>query len=112
MEYNHIEIYADIFNQEAFAYDELDNVMKEFSNRQQMIMKINHTYKMVLKEHIDNPIDNDFILEEVFRRLMKVVDDSSLPEKEQIHLEHKERYIRLIMFYAFTKCKLLKAVGE
>jgi len=112
MEYNHIDVYADIFRQEAFAYDNLDNVMKEFSNRQEMIMKINHTYKMVLKDHSEPTIDNDIVLEEVFHKLMKVVDDSSLPEADQIYLEHKERYIRLIMFYAFTKCKLLKAVGE
>jgi len=112
MDYNHIDVYAEIFKQEAFAYDELDNVMKEFTNRQEMIMKINHTYKMILKEHVEAISDNDVVLEEVFLKLMKVVDDSSLPEDEQIHLEHKERYIKLIMFYAFTKCKLLKAVGE
>lgn len=112
MDYNQIQIYADIFRQEAFAYDELDEVMREFTNREAMIMKINHTYRMTLKEQTNPNIDNDTILEEVFNKLMKVVDDSSFPEKKQIHIEQKERYIRLIMFYAFTKCKLLKAVGE
>ncbi len=27
------------------------------------------------------------------------------------HIEQKERYIKLVMFYAFTKCQLLKPVG-
>lgn len=111
MEYNHIEVYADIFKQEAFAYDELNEVMKEFSNREEMIMKINHTYRMILKEATPGT-DNDTILEMVLNKLMRIVDDSSLPEQSQIHLELKERYIRLIMFYAFTKCKLLQPIGE
>lgn len=112
MDYNRIDVYATIFKQEAFAYRELEVVMKEFTNRAEMILKINHTYRMVLKELDGTTKDNDIVLDNVLCKLMKIVDDSSLPEKRQLYLEQKERYIKLIMFYAFTKCKLLEPVGE
>jgi hypothetical protein len=40
-----------------------------------------------------------------------VVDESGLPTDQQMHVEQKERYIKLVMFYAFTKCQLLKPLG-
>ncbi len=110
-EYNHVVTYVDIFSDEAPDIDKLDEVMEGFSNRSLMINKIKHLYRMSEKERHEQDKDGDFVLESVFQSLCKVVDESGLPTDEQMHLEQKERYIKLVMFYAFTKCQLLKPVG-
>lgn len=111
-EYNKVAIYVDIFDDEAPDIDQLEEVMEEFPNRSLMINKIKHVYRIVEKERSDNNFDGDFVLENVFKELCRVVDESGLPTEEQTPLEQMERYIKLIMFYAFTKCQLLKPVGS
>lgn len=110
-DYNKVVAYIDIFGDEAPDIDKLDEVMESFSNRTLMINKIKHIYRIIEKDRHQKNEDGDFVLEGVFKELCKVVDESGLPIDQQIPMEQKERYIKLVMFYAFTKCQLLKPVG-
>lgn len=111
LEYNQVKIYAEIFNQEAYAFDQLEEVIKDFPNRVEMVNKVRHIYLFVDKEREKLNEDGDYVLEQVFKQLCTVVDESNRPVEKQMPLEEKERYIKLIMFYVFTRCQLLKKVG-
>ena len=112
-DYNKVVKFVDIFNDEAPDIDRLEEIMESFANnRTLLINKIKHVYRIIEKERTKANEDGDFVLEGVFKELCKVVDESGRPLDKQIPMEQKERYIKLIMFYAFTKCQLLKPVGE
>lgn len=111
-EYNKVVAYIDIFDDEAPDIDQLEEVMEGFPNRVLMINKIKHIYRMVAKESPESEFDGDFVLETVFKDLCKVIDESGFPADDQTPLEQMERYIKLVMFYAFTKCQLLKPVDN
>jgi len=111
LEYNQVKIYAEIFQQDSYAFDQLEDVIKDFPNSVEMIRKVRHIYLFVEKERESKSEDGDYVLEQVFKQLSQLVDESNRPIEKQIPLEEKERYIKLVMFYVFTRCQLLKKVG-
>lgn len=111
LEYNQVNIYAEIFQQESYTFDQLEEVIKSFPNSVEMIRKVRHVYLFVEKERESKSEDGDFVLEQVFKQLCQLVDESHRPLEKQMPLEEKERYIKLVMFYVFTRCQLLKKVG-
>lgn len=112
LKHNNVNAYVEIFNQEADAINIVENVIKEFPNRTLIIRKIRHLYLIADTERESLSKDGDFVLEQVFKELCRLVDQGTLPPENQMPLEEKERYIKLVMFYAFTKCQLLKRVNE
>lgn len=111
LEYNQVKIYAEIFKQESYSFDKLEEVIKSFPNSVEMIRKVRHIYLFVEKDRESKSEDGDYVLEEVFKQLVQLVDESNRPIEKQMPLEEKERYIKLVMFYVFTRCQLLKKVG-
>jgi hypothetical protein len=112
LEYNRVKIYAEIFQQESYAFDQLEEVIKTFPNSVGMIRKVRHIYLFVEKDREVASEDGDYVLERVFEKLAKLVDESNRPVEKQMPLEEKERYIKLVMFYVFTRCQLLKKVDD
>lgn len=111
LEYNQVTIYAEIFQQDSHAFNQLEEVIKSFPSSVEMIRKVRHVYLFVEKERELKLEDGDYALEQVFKQLCQLVDESNRPIEKQIPLEEKERYIKLVMFYVFTRCQLLKKVG-
>lgn len=111
LEYNQVKIYAEIFQQESYTFDQLEEVIKNFPSSVEMIRKVRHIYLFVEKEREMKSEDGDYVLERVFKQLCQLVDESNRPIEKQMPLEEKERYIKLVMFYVFTRCQLLKKVG-
>lgn len=111
LEYNNVSVYAEIFGEESYAYGQVEDVIREYPNSVEMVRKVRHIYLLVEKDRLRLDEDGDYVLERVFKELCQLVDESKRPLELQLPIEQKERYIKLIMFYVFTRCQLLKNVG-
>jgi|GEM_PF-3877459 len=106
LEYNQVERYAEVFHEEIEAYNVVDDIMSEFSNRAKLVESIRSIYL-----RLDNRSETgDVILDKVFDELMSVVDAGDFSVEHKMYNEDKMRAVKLIMFYAITKCQLLRRV--
>lgn len=108
LEYNQVKRYADLFHEEIDAYNDVDEIMAEFSNRAKLIENIRSIY---LRSNSELET-GDAILDNVFSALLSIVDAGDYDLKSKMYSEDKERAIKLVMFYAITKCQLLRRVGH
>ena len=109
LDYNSVSPnYVEILTADQHAYDVIEEVMISFKNRDVLIKKVNYLYHVADAEREKTTKDADFVLDNVFRALCDALKDHEDGLTERLPDEERERCVWLIMFYAFTKCKILK----
>lgn len=112
LDYNGIsDEYKRILSGEEYAYDVILDIMSEFTNSEVMVLKVHHIYLDKLRQQKDSDLHPDTILTGVFDELKNLIlNDENYSHAKHILDEDRDRSIWLIMFYVFTKCKLLEPV--
>lgn len=77
-----------------------------------MVKKIRTVYLEIEKVREKEKLDGDYVVNQVFNRLKEEVWYSALTSESELLDEEVDSAIYMIMFYAFTKCKLLKPVPK
>lgn len=106
-EYNSVTKYIEIFDEYSDGYDSLCDVLSTYPDSTLMIKKIRTVYLKI------KPTDNtngDFILEQIFDILKNELCTQDFFNTTNLFDEEIDSAIYLIMFYAFTKCKILEVV--
>ncbi|MBC1484159.1 hypothetical protein HCJ58_00040 [Listeria sp. FSL L7-1509] len=110
LEFNRVGIFVDIFENYSNGYTEVEKILRGYTKREVMVKKIHTIYLKKEKEREKLDKDSDFVLEEVFNQIKENIcsvyflSDSA----DTLIDEEVDEAIYLIMFYVFTKCKLLK----
>lgn len=103
IEYNEIKLYENIFRDCDFYIDDVEEILNFIPKRQNVIRKINYEYIRLRKNN--DTADKDEICDLVHNSLLEVVSGDS-----ELYIEEAEFAIHSLMYYAFTKCKLLDPV--
>lgn len=103
IQYNEIEIYKEIFYECDYYLEEVELVLEEIPNRQLVLQKINKIYKKEKKFSKENCKDK--LCENVYNILFEQVKSDQ--NSSSLLIEEVEQSLHLIMYYSFTKCKLL-----
>lgn len=111
-EFNNVDDYIEVFDNYSDRYDEVSKVLHSYLKKTVMIQKIRAVYLKVEKVRKREKLDGDYVIEEVFNRLKEGVLYSEYISGSVSVDEEFDEAIYLIMFYAFTKCKLLKPVPK
>lgn len=111
-EYNKVDLYIEIFDNYSDGYDEVSKVLHGYLKKLIMIKKIRTVYLEVEKVREKEKLDGDYVIKQVFNRLKEEVCTRALISGSDLLDEEVDEAIYLIMFYAFTKCKLLKPVPK
>ncbi|MGF2009107.1 hypothetical protein [Lactococcus lactis] len=105
---NNVESYLEIFDAYCDVYNDFEEILvSQYDKRDKLIRKIQHIYLSVIIKNKSKKDDGDWILDEVYNVLRNTVIQANY-NPEEIIIEDIERTIILIMFYAITKCQLLK----
>ncbi|MDW8727144.1 hypothetical protein Q7W11_09240 [Streptococcus suis] len=109
-EFNGVAKYIDIFDDYSDGYDVLCEVLKSIPRSTLMIKKIRTVYiKVKTTERINE--NGDYILEQIFNKLKEEVCVQGQIGEFELLDEEVDAAIYLIMFYAFTKCKILEVIS-
>jgi hypothetical protein len=111
-EYNDVDMYIDVFDNYSDGYDVVARVLHGYLKKTIMVKKIRTVYLEVEKVRKKEKLDGDYVIKQVFIRLKEEVCYSALISESELLDEEVDEAIYLIMFYAFTKCKLLKPVPK
>ncbi|UOR13600.1 hypothetical protein [Halobacillus amylolyticus] len=111
-DYNEVDLYIEIFDNYSDGYDEVSKVIQHYLNKTIMIKKIRTVYLEVEKVRGKEKLDGDYVIKKVFDRLKEEICYSALIGGSELLDEEVDAAIYMIMFYAFTKCKLLKPVPK
>ncbi|MED4592291.1 MULTISPECIES: hypothetical protein [Bacillus] len=111
-EHNKVKAYVEIFDNYSDGYDEVSKVLHGYLKKSIMVKKIRTVYLEVEKVREDEKLDGDYVINQVFRRIKEEVWYNALINESDLIDEEVDEAIYLIMFYAFTKCKLLKPVPK
>ncbi|WPK11285.1 hypothetical protein R6U77_15535 [Lysinibacillus louembei] len=105
MEYNFLDHYKDIFEEYCIFYEAVEEVFRSTNiNGTRLLRRINIIYKDILIENAH--LNSDKIIKNVINTLKKVVEDSY--EETTLTTEHIEDVILSVVFFAFTRCKVLE----
>ncbi len=108
MNYNEIEVYKEIFFECDHYLDDVELILEEIPRRQRILRNINTRYKKI--KGLSQWKSKDQICEGVYEYLLdKIQNDSNSTD---IYDEDVELAIHALMYYAFTKCKLLDPIPE
>lgn len=110
LNFNNVSTYRDIFDNYASSYDEVEEILKDIPKREKMIRKIFNFYKKVEKGQDVSCYDGDTVLSMVFDEIKELVNqiNNTLDLEKSLIDEDIDEAIYCIMFYVFTKCKLLR----
>ncbi|PEC81957.1 hypothetical protein [Bacillus cereus] len=103
MGYNEIELYKKIFFECDYYIDDVEIILKGIPRRQRILSKISFMYQRFKK--FENWENKDELCERVYSTLFEMVENDS--NSSEMFLEDAELAIHALMYYAFTKCKLL-----
>lgn len=109
--YNEVKVYVEIFDNYSDGYDEVVKILQTNLKRATMVKKIRTVYLKVDSAKPEGE-GSDYIISEIFRILKEEVCVQELIRPDDLYDEDVEEAIYLIMFYAFTKCKILKPVPK
>lgn len=110
-DYNSVKLYIDVFDNYSDGYDEVSKVLQGHLKRTTMIMKIRTVYLQV-ESRKPSDVDGDYIISQIFDILKEEVCNQDLIMPTGLMNEEVDAAIYLIIFYAFTKCKVLKPVPK
>lgn len=111
-DYNNVQHYVKIFDNYSDGYDEVSKVLNGYLKKTIMVKKICTVYLEVEKVREQENLDGDYVIKQVYLRLKEEVCYNDLINNSDLLDEEVDQAIYLIMFYAFTKCKLLKPVPK
>jgi len=111
-EYNEVDAYIEVFDNYSDGYDVVSKVLQSYLKKTVMVKKVRTVYLEVEKVRKKENLDGDYIIEQVFCRLKEEVCYSALISESNLIDEEVDEAIYLIMFYVFTKCKLLKPIPK
>ncbi|QDP39447.1 hypothetical protein [Radiobacillus deserti] len=108
MDYNEIDVYKEIFFECDHYLDDVESILEEIPRRQRILSNINTKYKKL--KRFGKWDNKDELCEGVYNYLIETIqnDDNS----KDIYLEDAELAIHALMYYAFTKCKLLDPIPK
>jgi len=106
MHYNEIDIYKDIFLECDHYLDDVETILKGITRRQRILSKINTKYKKL--KGFGKWESKDELCEGVYNYLIESVQNDN--NSTNIYVEDVELAIHALMYYAFTKCKLLDPI--
>jgi hypothetical protein len=106
MNYNEIDVYKDIFMDCDHYLDDVETILEGIPRRQRILSNINTKYK---KLKAFGQLENkDEICEGVYNYLIEVVQNDN--NSSGFFVEDIDLAIHSLMYYAFTKCKLLDPI--
>ncbi|SDZ68647.1 hypothetical protein SAMN05421736_13710 [Evansella caseinilytica] len=111
-EYNKVDLYVEIFDNYSDGYDEVSKVLQGYLKKTIMVKKIRTVYLEVERVREKENLDGDYVIKQVFQRLKEEVCYNSYINENDLLDEEVDEAIYLIIFYVFTKCKLLKPVPK
>lgn len=106
MSYNDLNTYKIIFKECDIYYDDVENILTQFPKREKIIKKINRIYLNIITE--ENRLSSDSICQKISLRLIEVISQDT--RSSPLEIEDVELAIEALMYYTFTKCKILKRV--
>lgn len=109
-DYNNVDLYVSIFDNYSDGYDEVVKVLQEYLKKTIMVKKIRTLYLEAEKAREQGQFDGDYVVKHVFDCLKAEVCYNALMSESELLDEEVDEAIYMIMFYCFTKCKLLKPV--
>lgn len=105
IEYNEIENYKVIFEECDFYLKDVEEILNQIPKRKRIIFNIHKTYLRAKKETGFSKDDMcDFVHDELYTQLI------NCREAKDISVQDAQLAICALMYYAFTKCKLLDPV--
>lgn len=108
MDYNEITLYKEIFFDCDYYIDDVEAILEEIPRRQRILSKINNKYKRFkMFEKWDN---KDELCELVYKDLYRTIENDQ--SSGDMYLEDAELAIQALMYYSFTKCKLLDPIPK
>lgn len=111
-EYNKVDLYVEVFDNYSDGYDDVSKVLHGYLKKTIMVKKIRTVYLEVERLRKEENLDGDYVIKQVFDRLKEEVCYSALISESDLLDEEVDAAIYMIMFYAFTKCKLLRPVPK
>lgn len=108
MNYNEIQFYKEVFINCDIYLNDVEDILTQIPKREVIILKIARIYGT--KKLKNNWQNKDQLCSSVFDELMKVIIND--PQSSHLFNEETELAIEALMYYAFTKCKLLDPVPE
>lgn len=111
-EYNDVSLYIEIFENYSDNYDEVYKVLNTYLKKIIMVKKVRSIYLKVEDLRKKGNYNGDFVIEEVFELLKEEVCFSALMNESNLLDEEVDEAIYMIMFYTFSKCKLLKPLPK
>lgn len=113
MDYNELQDYKQIFEGCALYYNDVELVLSQFTRREKIPNSIHKVYKKILKNY-HSEYNADLICYDMAEELLGIIhnDVRSLDEKLGIDKEDFELAIDALMYYTFTKCKILRPVPK
>lgn len=112
MNYNELVRYKQTFEDCDIYYNEVEIVLSQFSRREKIPNTINKVYNRILDTHPN--FISDEICSAIAKELLGIIsnDDRSLNSELELDREDFELAIDALMYYTFTKCKILKPVPK
>ncbi|KTE98756.1 hypothetical protein [Lacticaseibacillus paracasei] len=109
LQFNNVSEFGMIFTQYASGYDRVEEILVNFEHREALIRKINTVYIRLRASASQNELPNgDLMLSRVFDKLKLLMNQLNDQVTSPLEDEEIDGAIYLLMFYAFTKCKLLQ----
>lgn len=108
MNHNELDLYKDIFLDCDHYIDDVEAILEEIPKRQRILSTINNKYKR-LKKFADWQ-NKDQLCEWVYEFLIETIENDH--NSGNIFHEDVELAIHSLMYYAFTKCKLLDPIPQ
>lgn len=106
MDYNEIELYKEIFFECDHYIDDVELILEGIPRRQRILSKINNKYRRL--KAFEKWQSKDQICEWVYNYLIETIENDK--NAGDIILEDVELAIHALMYYTFTKCKLLDPI--
>ncbi|MGE7916676.1 hypothetical protein [Lysinibacillus xylanilyticus] len=108
MQYNEISVYKKVFKSCDIYLDDVEDILNQIPKRESIIRKIERLYDHTKIEKKWD--DKDQLCKIVFDTLFESVSND--PQSSHLYDEDAELAIEVLMYYAFTKCKLLDPVPK
>lgn len=105
MEYNSLCLYKEKFEEYCMFYESVETVFRSSTfNGTRLLRRINTIYIEIATT--DDQLNSDQIIQHIINNLREIVKDSY--ENTTLTSEHIEDVIISVVFFAFTRCKILK----
>ncbi|RLQ89996.1 hypothetical protein [Falsibacillus albus] len=108
MDYNEIDLYKEIFFECDHYLDDVESILEGIPRRERILKKINTKYKKL--KRFSQWENKDEICEGVYQYLFETIENDN--KSKDMYLEDAELAIHALMYYAFTKCKLLDPIPK